>query len=639
MPEASLDTNQSNATQTSGSGTRYHYGDNTLSLDATEQRSRIQQQSIDCRRVTYLIETDCRAIAPGTKFTLTDHPDDSRNGDYLIIKVLEMSGNQRQAQLKNFSGNVIEGNEEKTKTFFAKLKAIKVGNPYRTLLLPRPLVQGTFNAVVESTGGDYAYIDEQGRYRIRLGFDIGDAPEGEASHPVRMAQAYTGKDYGIHFPLHKNTEVVVSCINGDINRPIILGTVPNPDNHSPVTLNNNYENIIRTFGGNELEMDDTIDKEKIDLFTRDKKNILTLDATKDNHKVRLATEQGAMEIKAAKTLMVESEDSQFVKCGKDHSIFVENRQRLMTKNKEIRQTAKTDIVKKAGQNINWNSETENSEITVGNDMIMDVENNCSFEVKNKDMSFKITGGKFEVEAAKAITLKGDGGGPISFKQSGAKIEMATSGAIDIEGTTVSIDATSIMLKGGMFNHNPGGGASGHSGSADFVQSEIEKYVGFKFNPNGSASPQSGTPIDIAFTVMNFKGNEAVKIKIYEFDKNGLKDLVDTVNTTLKTGSGQYKVTWVRSAQQANQDLAQDQAAGDTGPLEYKFEVEVTGSKVTKMSGGLNLTKTITVDLNKKTGEVLTEGQAYELESTVQNGLVTFKDVIVGPIKIYSSNEA
>jgi len=107
-------------------------------------------------------------------------------------------------------------------------------------------------------------------------------------------------------------------------------------------------------------------------------------------------------------MMVESEGSQFVKSGKDHEIFVENRQRVMTKNKEISQTAKTDIVKKAGQNINWNSETENIDITVGNDMIVDVENNCSVEVKNGDMSFTIKNGKFEIEAAKAITLKGDG---------------------------------------------------------------------------------------------------------------------------------------------------------------------------------------------------------------------------------------
>jgi hypothetical protein len=280
--------------------------------------------------------------------------------------------------------------------------------------------------------------------------------------------------------------------------------------------------------------------------------------------------------------------------------------------------------------------------------------------------------------------------------------------IDIQGTTVNIDAGSIMLKGGMFTHVPGGGgggggggAGGGSGSADFAQSEIGKYAGFTAkqdsaitakttsntkstaasnivngeNPITAATPAAqkpaiktpvlpsdpqvvnaawakprvevGTAIDMAFIVMNFKGGEAVKIKVYEFDKNGLNDIVDTINTKLKIGSGQLKATWTPTQQQANKDLAQDQAAGDTGPLEYKFEVEIAGSKATKMSGPLNLTKTITVDAEKNTGVVLTEGQSYELESadnkviksTVQNGIVTFKDVVVGPIKIYSNKGA
>jgi len=440
-------------------------------------------------------------------------------------------------------------------------------------------------------------------------------------------------------------------------------------------------------------MDDTIDAEKIELFTKDKNNILSLDATKDNHKVRLATEQGAMEIKAAKTIMVESEDSQIVNCGKDHQIVVENRQRLMTKNKQIEQIAATDIVKKAGDNIIWSSDTGNTELDVGNDMIVEVGNNCSFEVKTGDMSFSISSGKFEVQAAKAITLKGDGGGPISIKQSGAKIEISPAGMIDIEGTTVNIDAGSLLLKGGMMTHVPGGGAggagaagSGGSGSADFTQSEIGRYAGFEFNPEAAASssvqkspavtnqnasaaitatkgavktpvlpndPQVvsaawakprvevGTAIDMAFTAMNFKGGEAVKIKVYEYDKNGMKDLVDTMNTKLKTGSGQFKATWTRSAQQANQDLAQDQQAGDTGPLEYRFEVEITGSKATKLSGKLNLTKTVEVEILDDSEIpvpdgleiILTDAEDKKHSAKSSKGLAVFKTILVGPISI------
>jgi len=141
--------------------------------------------------------------------------------------------------------------------------------------------------------------------------------------------------------------------------------------------------------------------------------------------------------------------------------------------------------------------------------------------------------------------------------------------------------------------------------------------------------------------MNFKGGEAVKIKIVEFDKNGLKDLVDTLTTTLKVGSGQHKATWSRSAQQVNQDLQADQQAGDSGPLDYRFEVEIAGSKATKMSGSLNLTKTIKINTSTElakavadgTKMVLTDANGTKVDGVITDGLVTFKNVLVGHVEI------
>ncbi|VAX01642.1 hypothetical protein MNBD_GAMMA22-2051 [hydrothermal vent metagenome] len=682
-PEAALESKQSNNTAVTGSGTDYSYGENFLTLDAGEQLSTITQQSIDWQRETYIIETDCRAVEPGQKLSISNHPDDKRNGDYLVVDVLEMLANQRDTQLVNFGGKASsDGN--KSKSYFVKCRIIRIDVAYRSQLIKRPSIRGSFNAVVESTGGEYAYIDEQGRYRIRLDFDIGDAPVAQASHPVRMAQAYTGQNYGIHFPLHANTEVVVSCINGDINRPIILGTVPNPENHSPVTLNNNSHNILRTFGDNELLMDDTIGAEKIELFTKDKQNILSLDATKDAHKISLRTEQGKMEIKAAKTMKVDSEDSQLFTSGGEHSIFVENRQRLMTKNEEITQTAATDIVKHARQNVNCSSATENTEINVGNDMIVDVENNCSFEVKNKDMSFKIAGGKFEVEAAKAITLKGDGGGTISIKQSGAKIEMDSSGMINIQGSTVSIDASSIMLKGGMMTHVPGGGgggggagASGGSGSASFSQSEIGKYEGFVFNSDGAEPEQQDkavtttaaeTPADtpaeegsvpevfnpawstyrtpvgqsvyVQFNFLNFKGGEAVKVTITEYDANRDQKDINTLTTTVKEMGGMIRLPWEVKSTEYESETSDAPEDLPNKPIQYHFTIDVNGEKLFNPKP-LILTTTFVIETEDDEGIKLPDGITLVLscsegkkhKSQTQNGVAKFKDVALGKYSI------
>jgi len=127
-PEAALEISSNNTSDVSGSGSHYHYGDNFLNLESGQQLSKIKQQSLDWQRKITVIETDCRAIEPGSKITITDHPDDNRNGDFIIIGVEKMHANQRAAQLVNFGGKTPANDEgDKTKTFFAKLKLIKSG--------------------------------------------------------------------------------------------------------------------------------------------------------------------------------------------------------------------------------------------------------------------------------------------------------------------------------------------------------------------------------------------------------------------------------------------------------------------------------------------------------------------------------
>ena len=58
-------------------------------------------------------------------------------------------------------------------------------------------------------------------------FDMYPGEAGRQTRWIRMAQASAGGEYGIHFPLHLGTEVVIAHIDGDPDRPIIVGAVPN----------------------------------------------------------------------------------------------------------------------------------------------------------------------------------------------------------------------------------------------------------------------------------------------------------------------------------------------------------------------------------------------------------------------------
>ena len=69
---------------------------------------------------------------------------------------------------------------------------------------PRPELHGTMNAVITAEGdGQYAELDDEGRYHVLLPFDREVENEGKSSHWIRMAQAYAGENEGMHFPLRK----------------------------------------------------------------------------------------------------------------------------------------------------------------------------------------------------------------------------------------------------------------------------------------------------------------------------------------------------------------------------------------------------------------------------------------------------
>ncbi len=443
-PESDLMISSKSSSDINSTGLDYKYGYHYQTIDQGEYFSTVIQQSLEWQRKTYVADTDCRGLVPGVKFTLTDHPVSELNGDYLVIEI-EVSGSQRHS--------VTSDDTVKSKTYYNRVLLIRSGIEYRSIIQDDIKIYGSFTTKVETTGGDYAYLDEQGRYRVRLPFDISNKQDGDASHAIRLMQLSSGQNYGMHFPLHAGTEVVMTCINGDVNRPLLLGMISNPDTPSTVTAANSSQNVLRTWGGNELAMEDRASKEQINLFTRDKNNILTLSAEDDGHNIRLATEQGEMEIYAEKTLLIESGDSHTIQAGNEHVVTVANNQQLVTKNNEIEQQAATDILLTAEKNILCEAEEKDINFSSGKDMITNIDSNYSIEVKQKNIEMLIPAGKFSVTAGAAITFSGKGGGPIHIGQASGKIEVSTGGNLLLDGPNITIKSAAINIKAGSIGGN------------------------------------------------------------------------------------------------------------------------------------------------------------------------------------------
>lgn len=247
----------------SGRGTDYIYGEYFPSSEEGDRLAGIRAQTLNCRKREFTGESNVPFLEPGYTFTLHHHYRDSFNQRYLVESVSH-EGNQVGYLLPGVS----EGLPGHKSTIYYKnsFTAIPANVQFRSeQKATRPHIAGTLHAVIDAEGsGRYAELDDQGRYKVRLPFDEnGDHKNGKASAYLRMMQPYANQKGGMQFPLTKGTEVLLTFIGGDPDRPVIAGAVANPETPSPVTSKNQTESVIQTGGNNKIRMEDKKGKERI----------------------------------------------------------------------------------------------------------------------------------------------------------------------------------------------------------------------------------------------------------------------------------------------------------------------------------------------------------------------------------------
>lgn len=156
---------------------------------------------------------------------------------------------------------LVHGGESTQTTYRNTFRAAPAGFTYRTpRATPQPRIHGLLTGIIEATaqGGSsaLAYIDDEGRYMVRFLFHTAAGEQLKTSKAVRMMQSHAGPGYGMHFPLKPGVEVLIAFMDGDPDRPLIVGTAPNPLTPSPVVAANSKENIVRARSGARIRIVD-----------------------------------------------------------------------------------------------------------------------------------------------------------------------------------------------------------------------------------------------------------------------------------------------------------------------------------------------------------------------------------------------
>ncbi|TPG55416.1 type VI secretion system Vgr family protein [Ewingella americana] len=247
-------------------GETYHYAEPFLSEGDTESTetgayyARLRHERMLNAQYTVSGHSSSPLLVPGQVLeTDTSLPDAIKDG--IVITTISSSGSRKDSFTLTFEG--IPYSETVC---------------YRPALRSRPVISGSLPARVESAqkGDTYAWLDEQGRYRVKLDFDRNSTEQGYAYLWLRMAKPYAGDTYGWHAPLLDGTEVSVVFDSGDPDRPYIAYAQHDSEHPDHVTNDNHTRNIWRTPSNNKLRMEDKRQEEHIKLATEYGKSQLNM---------------------------------------------------------------------------------------------------------------------------------------------------------------------------------------------------------------------------------------------------------------------------------------------------------------------------------------------------------------------------
>lgn len=220
-----------------------------------------QRQAIDARLKQFDGQGTVRSASPGTTFTLADHPEhdlDALEQRKFLITAICHEARNNLAESVNGESSQGQSGEQSVDLYRNQITAIRASIPWRPLssdshgrnIHPRPTINGTLTAVVIGAGQP-THTDRDGRVRVQFPWQRGSQSASRSEHPtradapkevplgdngpasdalgvwLRVMTPVAGANWGGHMTPRPGQEVLVAFQNGNIDRPIIIGTVYN----------------------------------------------------------------------------------------------------------------------------------------------------------------------------------------------------------------------------------------------------------------------------------------------------------------------------------------------------------------------------------------------------------------------------
>ncbi|HEY8327380.1 MAG TPA: type VI secretion system tip protein TssI/VgrG [Rhodanobacter sp.] len=351
--------------------------------DAGKHYAQVRLEAINVSQSQGSGSTNAPGLLTGALFKLTKFPRAELNQEYLVT-----------GSTVHIENAARTSGQQSGELFFCNFSVIRSRQPFRTMpTAVKPMIVGLQTAVVAgSEKAEDIAVDKYGRIQVTFHWNKPDKKNAHISCPVRVASSWAGKNWGaVHIP-RVGQEVVISFLEGDPDRPLVIGSVYNADNMPPYALPDN--------------------KTQSGIKSRSHEG----GAAADFNEIRFEDKKGSEELflHAQKDMREEVENDHFVQIDHDEKITIKN--------------DRTEDI------------TGNRTSTVGKDDKLDVKQNGTTTIGQK---FKLSAGT-EIElvtGASSIVMKSDG----TIEIKGVNIKISGSMGVKVDGQVeVGIKAGATM---------------------------------------------------------------------------------------------------------------------------------------------------------------------------------------------------
>jgi type VI secretion system secreted protein VgrG len=362
--------------------------------------TRLRLEEREARQFVVNGTSRCRPFRAGVNFKLKNHYRADTNKDYFLTSVTHEAQDSTYRQDKNKAHYY-------NNSFSAIPKTIPYRPPRDTV---RPTVKGLQPAVVVGQSGEEIWVDKYGRVKVQFFWDRVGQKNDDSSCWIRVSQIWAGKNWGWMTIPRVGQEVLVDFLEGDPDRPIIVGRVYNADQMPPWGLpaNQTQSGILTrsSKGGstdtfNRIQFEDLSGSEAINIWAQ--KDMNTHVENNDDQKVE-------------QNRTIEVDGTHTEKIVKDTTITITEGNHSTT-------------VQTGNQSITINKGNQTTQLDMGNQSTTLSMGNQSTQLDMGDITVNCDLGSISMEAMQSITLTV---GPSS---------------IVIDPTGVTIDGPMITITG------------------------------------------------------------------------------------------------------------------------------------------------------------------------------------------------